>query len=346
MTTQIATIKSNINLLESKFSELGVQRETFLKEASFAVQAIAKNTYLGNCKKGTIEASVYNLALTGLTLNPAYDFAYLVPRKLNKKDKEPVCVLDISYRGLIKIATDSGGIKKVRAISVYENDFLDFEEGTIPYIRHRPALDNRGSFIAAYCVATLSDDSTIQLIMSKADIEKVRKTSMMADSGPWKNWYEEMALKTVIKRARKLWPHSPQLAVAVDVLNQHEGLAELANNNTPQLKPDVGIPMALPTETLDMPEEGIIPEVGEIVEAEALPGEVKDFKADPWDFGTADVESRITKKLKMFIEATLLKAGIDKDQFFKDFKLKNSLGGMADLRNKHLLEVKGYIENA
>lgn len=342
MTTQIATIKSNINLLESKFSELGVQRETFLKEASFAVQAIAKNTYLGNCKKGTIEASVYTLALTGLTLNPAYGLAYLVPRKLNKNDKEPVCVLDISYRGLIKIATDSGGIKKVRAVSVYENDFFDFEEGTIPYIRHKPSGDNRGAFIAAYCVATLPDNSVIQNVMFKEDIEKVRKTSMMADSGPWKNWYEEMALKTVIKRARKLWPHSPQLAVAVDVLNQHEGLAELVNNNAPQLKPDVSIPLAIS----DMPEEETTPEVEGAVGEEGQHEEVRTPKDDPWDFGTADPEKRITKKNKTFIESQLLKIGIGKDQFFKDFKLEDSLGGLLGLKNKDLPRVKEYVENA
>ena len=69
----------------------GLSKEQFNKEASFAIQHLAKNPYLQKASKTSILQSVLNIAQTGLTLNPVSKYAYLVPR-YNSSTKELECV--------------------------------------------------------------------------------------------------------------------------------------------------------------------------------------------------------------------------------------------------------------
>ena len=88
----------------------------------FAFQAVTRNDQLyrtAMANPASVRNAVINVAATGLSLNPALKFAYLVPR-----DNE-VC-LDISYMGLIKIATDTGSILWAKAEIVYEKDIFTY----------------------------------------------------------------------------------------------------------------------------------------------------------------------------------------------------------------------------
>jgi recombination protein RecT len=85
------------------------------REASFALQIIQGSTYLQGCTHESLRNAVTNVAAIGLSLSPALKLAYLVPRK------GKAC-LDISYIGLVKIATDSGAVQAVHATIVRGND--------------------------------------------------------------------------------------------------------------------------------------------------------------------------------------------------------------------------------
>lgn len=54
-------------------------------------------------------------------------------------------------------------------------------------------------------------------VMSRAEIEKVRKASKAGNSGPWSNHWEEMAKKTVIRRLFKYLPVSIEAVRAVEI---------------------------------------------------------------------------------------------------------------------------------
>lgn len=56
--------------------------------------------------------AVFNVALTGLTLNPTLKLAYLVPR-YNNASRELEVHLEPSYQGLVKLVTDTGSAKSV-----------------------------------------------------------------------------------------------------------------------------------------------------------------------------------------------------------------------------------------
>ena len=84
--------------------------------------------------------------------------------------------------------------------------------------------------IGGYCIAKLPDGDVMTEVMSAEDIYKVRDTSKAwkKSGGPWKDWPDEMAKKTVMKRAAKSWPQTPnrqRLDTAVDALHEAEGTA-------------------------------------------------------------------------------------------------------------------------
>lgn len=191
------------------------------RELVFAIQSIRANKVLQNCSQESIKNSVINIASIGISLNPALALAYLVPRG-------GACVLDISFRGLVKIATDSGSIIDIDATVVREKDFFEYEMGLEPRLVHRPYLEgDPGKPLFVYSIAILHNRMKKFLVMNKIDIEKVKSTSK-ARSGPWTEWEGEMWKKTVVKRMYKLLPQTDRMSQAVSVINEHEGLDKSA----------------------------------------------------------------------------------------------------------------------
>jgi len=191
----------------------------YKKEAMFAMQSIQKSEWLQQCDPRSIQNAVINVASIGLTLNPANAYAYIVPR-------DGQACLDVSYKGLIKLATDSGSVLWAKAMLVYQDD--EFEMRGIeqmPLHKFDPFKKDRGNVIGGYCAAKLHDGTYLIDTMSREELDKVRDTSK-AKKGPWATWTEEMMKKTLIKRASKTWPNTNRLDKAVEIVNEHEGLED------------------------------------------------------------------------------------------------------------------------
>ncbi|AUR92895.1 RecT family protein [Vibrio phage 1.178.O._10N.286.45.E12] len=188
------------------------------KESQFAIQAFQKNDYLAKIATSnptSAQNAIINVAAIGITLNPASKLAYLVPRDGG------VC-LDISYMGLLHIAQQAGSIlwgqcKLVHANDTYESNGLD----KAPTHKYQ-AFGDRGSIIGGYCTVKTPDGDYLTEEMSLADIKKVAATSK-AKKGPWQTFWEEMARKTIVKRASKYWPKVDRLDRAIHNLNTDAG---------------------------------------------------------------------------------------------------------------------------
>lgn len=209
---------------QKQFEASNEYQMNFNREASFAIQILTANPYLAKTDPNSIRAAVVNVALTGLTLNPALKYAYLIPRK----DK---CVLDISYMGMIKLLTDAGSVKSIDASVIYSNDKWSFRKGSDPFMDHQPTLSNRGDKIGAYAIAFFRDGGFQFEVLPKEEIEKVRATSesykneKTRNYSPWENWEDEMWKKTALKRLFKLLPKtkfSESLIAALSVENDNE----------------------------------------------------------------------------------------------------------------------------
>ena len=233
-------IIEQLQQLKTPFDKQNNYHLKFESECLFAKQQLAKNDYTLKTAQNnpkSLKSAILNVAAIGITLNPALSHAYIVPR-------DGAICLDISYLGLIKLATASGAIKWAKATLVYEGDTFKWK-GPNKEPKHEAdvfdkerinASDPLKNLIGGYCTAKLYDDSVLVEVMTCDEILEVRNTSKAytmgkeGKKGPWDGPFAgEMAKKTLIKRARKSWPQTSgreRLDTAIDIINQHEGLDE------------------------------------------------------------------------------------------------------------------------
>lgn len=224
-----------INSAESSFKEIAERHNlvTWKAEARFALQAVQKNTALQTCVPNTIKGAIINVAACGLTLNPADQYAFLVP-EYNKDSGQKECHLRISYRGMIKGATDTGALSWVKAEVVKEGEPFEYRGFNKPPEHIIPEPFNRKSklTIGAYCVAQTPSGAYLVDII---DAEGLNQIQMCAKTqNVWKQWPDEMAKKAIIKRAAKQWPkceQSSRLHKMIEVINDVEGGYEEKSDN-------------------------------------------------------------------------------------------------------------------
>ena len=183
------------------------------KEVGFALQILSDSAYLQTATKNSIIQAVYNVALSGLSLNPILKLAYLVPRKVKENNTYVLkAVLEPSYKGLMKILTDAGSIKNIYAELVYATDNFKIEKGSNPSIFHQPDYfsKDRGEIVGVYAVGHLIKGGFQFEVMNIAEIKNIMQRSESVKSGssfsPWKSDFGEMAKKTVVKRLTKMLP--------------------------------------------------------------------------------------------------------------------------------------------
>lgn len=197
--------------VKKRMSDL-LKSDVIEREISFAMQAINASTQLQQCSTESLQKAVYNIALTGLSLNPVMKYAYLVPRwsKLGTQ-----AVLEPSYQGLIKLLTDTGSVTAIYAHLVNEGDEFELSYGTSVEIIHRPKFKTT-NVTHVYAVAILPDGYKQIEVMTIDEVNaiKERSESYKAYSAGkiksciWAEHFGEMAKKTVIKRIFKYLPKS------------------------------------------------------------------------------------------------------------------------------------------
>lgn len=131
--------------------------------------------------------------------------------------------------GIIKRLATAG--INIDAQLVYEND--DFEQtlGDDAAIHHKaPKLGQpRGKEIGVYAIARLPNGMIMREVMDIDQVNQVRNASRSANGGPWKQWWGEMARKTVIRRLAKRLPIlDPKLA---ETIQRDDELYDFAAGN-------------------------------------------------------------------------------------------------------------------
>lgn len=220
----IQLIQSDIYAARPQFEAVQADRDmNFEREAGFAIQILESNSFalsIAQRNRQSVVNAITNVAAIGLSLNPATKLAYLVPRKTG-------IVLEISYIGLVKLATDSGAVRWVKAELVYEKDQFAIDGyGKPPSHGFNPFSKDRGAVVGVYCVAKTSDGDYLTDVMGIDEVYAIRDRSEAwknGRKGPWATDEGEMVKKTIIKRAYKLWPHSERMANAIHLLNTEAG---------------------------------------------------------------------------------------------------------------------------
>lgn len=173
------------------------------KEIDFAAQAMISNPYLIKCATAnplSLVNALKNVALTNSTLNPVLKQGYLVPFG-------GAITFMPSYMGLVDVLINNGLVKKIEAHCVYEGDKFEIKHGTRGYLSHIPdpwGKRDKERLKGAYYYAVMTDGSELFDVMPVEEIEKIRKRAPSAkSSSPWDTDYEQMCVKSAIRRAFK-----------------------------------------------------------------------------------------------------------------------------------------------
>lgn len=197
---QPQTIKDYINVMQGEIAKALPKVMTPERFTRIALSAVSNTPKLAECTPQSFLAAMMNAAQLGLEPNTPLGQAYLIPYKNQ-------CQFQIGYKGMIDLAYRSGEVKTLMAQTVYENDEFDFSFGLEPTLKHVPAKSNRGKPIWFYAVFKLVNGGQGFEVMSVEDVkEHAKKYSKAYNSGPWQTNFEEMAKKTVLKKALKYAP--------------------------------------------------------------------------------------------------------------------------------------------
>lgn len=198
------TLQSYVKSMEGEIAKALPSVITPERFTRMVFSAISTNPKLAECTPQSFLGAMMTAAQLGVEPNTALGQAYLLPYR-NKGIME--CQFQLGYKGLLDLAYRSGEVSIIQAHVVYENDTFEYELGLDPKLKHIPATANRGNPIAYYAMFKTKDGGYGFEVMSQEDVmAHAQRYSKSFNDGPWQTNFEEMAKKTVLKKALKYAP--------------------------------------------------------------------------------------------------------------------------------------------
>lgn len=205
--TALETLKKTVTQMAPQFQMALPKHITTEKFTRSVLTALANNPTLAEADRTSFLSAVMKSAEDGLICDNRS--AALVT--FRGKDGTKVQYMPM-MAGILKKIRNSGELASLSPHVVYSNDVFEYwvdEMGE--HLKHKPVFENRGSPTLVYCIARTKDGAVYIEVMTTADVERVRNSSRAKDSGPWVNWWDEMAKKTVIRRLAKRLPSSTDI---------------------------------------------------------------------------------------------------------------------------------------
>lgn len=186
--------------------------------ARLVFNAVRKTPLLAQATTASMLGSVLTASALGLEIGLNNE-AHLVPYKRKNRNTGEEWVeaqLIIGYGGIVKLFQQHPMARGVASGWVGENDEFDYEYGTGSYLKHKPALGERGRPIAFWASYELANGTRDFLILDPLTVARLRSKDLneKRDVDDPEHWMER---KTVIKQVLKLAPKSTTLAWAMAV---------------------------------------------------------------------------------------------------------------------------------
>lgn len=171
----------------------GTNVNRFVKTAMIAVH---KNPKIRQCSPSSILLAIDQAATYGLEVNSQLGEAAMIPYGNEVQ-------FIIEYRGLLKLAWNSGLIRAIDYDKICENDKYRYSKGKSLNFLHKPNLKGRGEAIAYYAIAELKTGATVMMLMGVDEIREHGKRfskGYSSKTSPWQTDFEAMAIKTVLRQ--------------------------------------------------------------------------------------------------------------------------------------------------
>lgn len=190
-----------MNLLE-KSSPHGVDPT---KVMATVCDLVRRDSWLQGATPHSIVASVIEGTQLGLSFSRPLGHAYLVRYGTT-------ATLIVGYKGLCKLAYNSGQVQAVEVGVVYDGEEFECVKGNQPVLRHVPKPPNeRGEDYAYWCQVWLKNGMSVFNTIYKDEAWKVARRNPKWEKTPWKTDFIPMAQKTALRRMAKYLPLSEQV---------------------------------------------------------------------------------------------------------------------------------------
>jgi recombination protein RecT len=245
---QVATIEGGreINpqqVFREELSRMGDQFVAALPEhikperfQRIVLTAVLGDPQLLRADRKSLLESAMRAAQDGL-LPDKREGAFVVFNTKQKVDGKDVWVKAVQWMpmigGIIKKMHQSGEIASISAKVVYGGDafraWIDDDGEHVNYEQaEHPDYD---TIRQVFAFAKTKDGAVYVETLTTRDIEKIRSVSRSKDSGPWVQWWEEMAKKSAIRRLAKRLPLSSEVH---DLIQRDNELYDLSQAPDPR----------------------------------------------------------------------------------------------------------------
>lgn len=188
--------------------------------ARVALTTINKTPKLAQCTQESFFSALMTCSQLGL--EPDGRLAHLIPYGNQ-------CQLIIDYKGLVDLAYRSKEVLSIHADVIYEGDEFEYDLGQVkrhtPWAWRKDKPEEKGKLLGAYCIVKMQGAEKHE-VMAVDEIEAIKKRSKSGTSGPWVTDFNEMAKKTVFKRASKWIPLSPEVRDAAAAEDDYEPILQ------------------------------------------------------------------------------------------------------------------------
>lgn len=207
--------------VKGKFDELLGKRSTAFMTS--VLQIVSQNDLLAKAEPQSVFHAAAVAATLDLPLNSNLGFAYIVPYNQRQKDNtyKQVAQFQMGYKGFIQLAQRSGQFKTISASPIYEGQLIS--ENPLTGFEFDFTKPSTGKVVGYASYFKLLNGFEKTLYMSVENLTKHGtkfSQTFKKGFGLWKDDFEGMAIKTVIKLLlSKFAPLSVEMQRAV-VLDQ------------------------------------------------------------------------------------------------------------------------------
>lgn len=218
LTTKQTPLADYLNSPEAKSKldvVLGERRSQFVTSVVSLANAVPA---LQECDRKSLLAACMTAASLDLPVNQNLGFAYIIPYK-NNKTHETLAQFQMGYKGFIQLAMRSGQFKTINATDVRQGEITERDRLT-GEISFSWAEDNREKLptigYVAYMRLINGFEKSLYMTTKELEAHGIRfSQSARKGYGLWKDDFDAMAKKTVIKLLISKWaPLSTQLQTA------------------------------------------------------------------------------------------------------------------------------------
>lgn len=238
--TQITPQKKMANALEKMLPEIKKAVGKAMTPERFS--RIALSLFNGNpvfweADTTSFLSALMQSAQCGLEPNTVLGEAYVIPYK-NKKQNIVEINFQVGYKGILKMAFNTGEYEAIYAHEVRKGDEFSYEYGLHKNLIHKPADVPSEEITHYYAVYKLKNGGFDFVVWSKERVEQhAREFSKnylyqgkVNQNSVWAKNFDSMAKKTVLIDVLKFAPKSVEMAKALDLDYKSEAKEEKVSN--------------------------------------------------------------------------------------------------------------------